>query len=236
MSGQWLERKPDQSPGLQRLELIKATIAKKRLGEERLIEKRQVAVQEAEQKRAEAIVSVEQKTAEITPLLYEIRDFANRTGMYPIGLDYSSRDLLEIPNIVIKAEVEVADAENPNVPKKIERSINLKYGFGDVRDPRTYGIKIRIDHESGQTELLRQKIRVVPGQIVLKTNFVPEHEVVVDEWVAFPDGLSSQKKILAEAFHDPVLFKSLLPKYPLSQPDHFDWFDDGNPKGIDLYP
>ena len=161
MSGQWLERKPDQSPGLQRLELIKATIAKKRLGEERLIEKRQVAVQEAEQKRAEAIVSVEQKTAEITPLLYEIRDFANRTGMYPIGLDYSSRDLLEIPNIVIKAEVEVADAENPNVPKKIERSINLKYGFGDVRDPRTYGIKIRIDHESGQTELLRQKIRVV---------------------------------------------------------------------------
>ena len=38
MSGQWLERKPDQSPGLQRLELIKATIAKKRL-EERLIEK-----------------------------------------------------------------------------------------------------------------------------------------------------------------------------------------------------
>ena len=236
MSGNWLERKPEQSPGLQRFGLIKDAIAKKLTEEERLTKKREAVIQETERKRFEVIVGVEQKTAEIMPLLVEIRDFANSTGTYPIGLAYSPRDPLEIPNVVIKAEVAVLDAENPNVPKKIERSIDLKYGFGDIQTPRTYGIKIRIDHDSGQTELLRQKIRVVPGQIVLKTNFVPKHEVVIDEWVAFPDDSSSQKKILAEAFHDPVLFKSLPQKHPLRQPDQLDWFDDGESKGIDLYP
>lgn len=235
MSGKhWLEREPQNSPGLQRIREAQQAVALAKAQEAQRAREAGVAVREAEQKRLEMLARIEQKTAQVLPLLEEIRDFANQARTYPIGLIAIASDSEVVPDIDQEAIVEIADIENPNIPLKVERLIDLKYGYGGIF-PREYGIRLKIDYESGIAQLCRQKMKVVPGQIVFKTKFVPEHKVVIDEWITFPTDSSSQKEILSEAFHNPVSFKPQIKSRPLRL-DLPDFYEDSGPKGIDRYP
>lgn len=133
MSGKhWLEREPQDSPGLQRIrEAQQAVVAAKAHEEKRSCEAKIVA-QEAEQKRLEMLARIEQKTAEILPVLKEVRNFANTTKTFPLGIISNRRVKITDPlRIVVTPKITNADGFSEIQLRNGFQGgeIQLRYGF-----------------------------------------------------------------------------------------------------------
>ena len=239
MGRHWLEREPDQSPGLRRIRDARQAATAARTQEKQRVREAETATQEAGQKRLEMLARIEQRTAQVTPLLEEIRDYANQTGTYPVALTDDLYLQEGTPQIVKKADIlrarrRVVEKElrNPAMlptsqsgtdVKDLEEIIDLRYGFrgrehvtsvvgtgdymsevGGVMDVTfEHGLRLKIIGSTGKIELLRRKTVRIPARGGrFSSSF--EHDEIVDDWQPLPTDDSSRKKMLADAFYDPI--------------------------------
>jgi hypothetical protein len=238
MSGKhWLERDPSQSPGLRRIQEAQQAAVLAKTQEAQWAREAEMAKLETKQKRLEMIVKIEQRTAQVFPALEEIRNFANTTKSFPLG-------------IISDPDVRITDPSRAEVYPEIVPSgwgeIQLQFGFkglkhceGSVTDFGSYP-----DWEEEKSVLFGIRLKVEPDKVLLfqrkeKKVFIPGKpstggrggsygnepytKVVYEEkWQELPNDETKLKNKLAIAFHDPVyLGTGRLPfrQEVTSQPD-----------------
>lgn len=233
-----MERDQSQSPGLQRIqEAQQAAVAAKAQAEQQTRETAiaaQKATQEAKRRWSETI----ERTArieQVLPLLEEIRDFANRTGTYPLaatdrtetyprGHEFSLVKKEGLPKIIEKATITLnKNSFSVKRPDNVE-IIDLKYSFhgvvpsghsrghGDdvyfVSDNQDVtieqGIRLKVYRPSGLVGLCRQKAEKEPEWHSSKWGTLGGHTIIEETCEMLPNDEISLKRILSEAFHDPI--------------------------------
>lgn len=228
MSGKnWLERDPKDSPGLQRIREAQQAAAIAKAQEAQWAREAAIAAQEAERKRLEMIARIEQKTAQVLPLLEEIRDFANRTGTYPLGL-IKRETPTGLNEVVCIAKIKSHDGLK-HLPEKF---LEVSYGYktvhynisrqtdfdvgGDLGSSEVmaecFGIRLRVDN-NGKTWLYKQNFKYIPAHDGVRGTSWPATTQVIENWVGVPDEETEIKTFLAQAFHNPVYLGTKKPPF-----------------------
>lgn len=237
MSGKhWLEREPSQSPGLQRIQEAQQAAALAKTQEAQRVCEAEMAKIEAERKKLEMIARIEQKTAQVLPLLEEIRDFANRAGIHPVGnvpWKDSSKTIKIDPEFILTSKPEVKMKEGNELEisswrDDVAREIELRYSykgykarFETVSDGLIDGSQWREFAGWKDAALffgikLRIKRDGSVGISKYETVHIPAsggrggcsaHDEVRTVEVLLPEKVLEIKPILAEAFHEPLLLR-----------------------------
>lgn len=232
-----MERKPEQSPGLQRFQEARHREEALRLENERREAterlERGKALREAEKRLEDRTRVIEERAAVLTPLLCQIRDYANQGNHYPVS-EGCAKDTYQhdIFQLLRKAEVKLTRED-----EKVAL-LDVKYAhkgsvWESVKDPdpdsNSYslvsipgacfnGIRVRIDGDTGVTELLSERDVVVPAQKAVSEHWTsgrnsgrvagipghPEYKTKEKYWVSLPDGNEGLRQVLADAFHNTV--------------------------------
>lgn len=237
MSGKhWLEREPQDSPGLQRIREAQQVVALAKVQEAQRVRETEMTKREAKQKRLEMIALIEQKTAQVLPLLEEIRDFANQAGIHPVGnvpWKDSSETIKIDPEFILtsKPEVKMKQGNELGISSwrdDVAREIELRYSykgykarFETVSDGLINGS--RWSKFAGWKDAalffgikLRIKRDGSVGVSKYETVHIPAsggrggcsaHDEVRTVEVLLPEKVLEIKPILAEAFHEPLLLR-----------------------------
>lgn len=237
MNRNWLERKPEQSLGLQRIQEVRHKKEALRLENERreVTERleREKALREAETRLEDRTRVIKERTAVLTPLLCQIRDYANQGNHYPVSEECAESTYQhDIFQLLRKAEVKLT-REDERVA-----FLDVKYAhkgivWKSVKDPdpdsNSYssvtipgacfnGIRVRIDGDMGVTELLSERDVVVPAQKAVPEHWtsgrsggrvagIPgraEYKTKEKYWVSLPDDNEGLRQALADRFHNPI--------------------------------
>ncbi|GEM_PF-7113727 len=186
MSGNnWLELDPSQSPGLRRIQEAQqaATLAKAQEAQRALAERlaKEAAEKDLRNRESHREMVVKQRISEISPLLAEIRDFANKTKTYPVSETYvkwhkgDSQELIEAAETrITKVDsdgfgyIDVSYAHRGKAMRAEADhdpdSVHTHYHYVDFPAACFDGIRIRMSGDTGAMELLSHREVLVPSK------------------------------------------------------------------------
>lgn len=237
MNRNWLERKPEQSLGLQRIQEVRHREEALRLENERREAterlEREKALREAETRLEDRTRVIEKRAAVLTPLLCQIRDYTNQGNHYPVSEECAKNTYQhDIFQLLRKAEVKLTRedekvalldlkyAHKGIVWKSVKDSDPDSDYYSSVIIPAACfnGIRVRIDGDTGVTELLSERDVVVPAQKAVPEHWtsgrsggrvagIPgraEYKTKEKYWVSLPDDNEGLRQALADTFHNPI--------------------------------